>query len=193
MVDRAMEVPRSGSSPPLPGLHGAAELLTAPGALMQLNLDEARTVVRYMTARRIAADTTFICEGDTADDGFMALLLDGEVVVESIVVSRTEPVTIKVLGPGSLVGEVGLMDKEPRSASCTASTDVTCAILTRAAIEALIDAEPRVGAKLLLAISARLAQRLRDNARKLKLYAKLAQAMSQEMDVFIRSPAHQGG
>lgn len=119
-------------------------------------------------------------------------LLDGEVVVESIVVSRTEPLTIKVLAPGSLVGEVGLMDKEPRSASCTASTDVTCAILTRAAIEALIDAEPRVGAKLLLAISARLAERLRDNARKLKLYAKLAQAMSQEMEVFIRSPGSGG-
>ena len=98
-----------------------------------------------------------------------------------------EPVTIKVLGPGSLVGEVGLVDQEPRSASCTASTDVVCAILTRDAIEALIDAQPRVGAKLLLAISARLAQRLRDNARKLRLYAKLAQAMSMEMSGFIRA------
>lgn len=63
-------------------------------------------------------------------------------------------------------------------------------ILTRSAIEALIDAEPRVGTKLLLTISARLAQRLRDNARKLKLYAKLAQAMIMEMDGLIRS---QGG
>jgi len=169
------------------GLATAAELLTAPGALMQLTLDEARIVVTYMTPRYIAADTTFIREGDLGDDGFMALLLDGEVVVESVVVSRTEPLTIKVLGPGSLIGEVGLVDKEPRSASCTASTDITCAILTREGIEALIDAQPRVGAKLLLAISMRLAQRLRDNARKLRLYAKLAQAMSQEMDGFVRS------
>ena len=157
----------------------------------QLTLDEARTVARYMTERTIAADTTFIREGDAGDNGFMALLLEGEVVVESIVVSRTEPVTIKVLGPGSLVGEVGLVDREPRSASCTASTDVVCAILTREAIEALIDAQPRVGAKLLLAISVRLAQRLRDNARKLRLYAKLAQAMSMEMNGFIR--AQEGG
>jgi CRP/FNR family cyclic AMP-dependent transcriptional regulator len=181
-----------GDNPLTPeSLDEAAQLLTAPGALMQLTLDEARTVARYMTARAIAADTTFIREGDAGDNGFMALLLDGEVVVESIVVSRTEPVTIKVLGPGSLVGEVGLVDREPRSASCTASTDVVCAILTREAIEALIDAEPRVGAKLLLAISARLAQRLRDNARKLRLYAKLAQAMSMEMNGFIR--AQEGG
>lgn len=180
--------PDNGDTPlPPESLDNAAQLLTAPGALMQLTLDEARTVASYMEERTIPADTTFIREGDAGDNGFMALLLYGEVVVESIVVSRTEPVTIKVLGPGSLVGEVGLVDQEPRSASCTASTDVVCAILTRDAIEALIDAEPRVGAKLLLAISARLAQRLRDNARKLRLYAKLAQAMSMEMSGFIRS------
>ena len=160
----------------------AAELLTAPSALTQLALEEARVVVSYMTPRFIAADTTFIREGDAADDGFMALVLDGEVVVESITVSRTEPLTIKVLGPGSLVGEVGLVDKEPRSASVTASTDVLCAILTRDALEALIAQSPSIGAKLLLAISANLAERLRDNARKLRLYAKLAKAMHQELE-----------
>ena len=184
--------PPNGATPLHPeSLDNAAQLLTAPGALMQLTLEEARIVASYMAERTIAADTTFIREGDAGDNGFMALLLEGEVVVESIVVSRTEPGTVRVLGPGSLVGEVGLVDREPRSASCTASTDVVCAILTREAIEALIDAQPRVGAKLLLAISVRLAQRLRDNARKLRLYAKLAQAMSMEMNGFIR--AQEGG
>ena len=160
----------------------AAELLTAPNALVHLALDEARVVVSYMTPRLIAADTTFIREGDAEDDGFMALVLDGEVVVESVTVSRTEPLTIKVLGPGSLVGEVGLVDREPRSASCTVSTDVLCAILTRDALQALIEASPAIGAKLLLAIAANLAERLRDNARKLRLYAKLAKTMHQELE-----------
>lgn len=159
----------------------AAELLIAPNALVILALDEARVVVSYMTPRFIAADTTFIREGDAGDDGFMALLLEGEVVVETITVSRTEPLTISVLGPGSLLGEVGLIDKEPRSASCTTSTDVLCAILTRDALETLIQDAPAISAKLLLAISAKLAERLRDNARKLRLYAKLAKAMHQEL------------
>ena len=159
----------------------AAELLTAPNALVRLALDEAKTVVSYMTPRFIAADTTFIREGDAGDDGFMALVLEGEVVVETITVSRTEPLTITVLGAGSIVGEVGLIDKEPRSASCTASTDVLCAILTRDALERLLQESPAISAKLLLAISAKLAERLRDNARKLRLYAKLAKAMQQEL------------
>ncbi|MEI8157263.1 MAG: cyclic nucleotide-binding domain-containing protein [Burkholderiales bacterium] len=160
----------------------AAELLTAPSALMHLTLDEARVVVGYMTPQFIPNNTTFIREGDAADDGFMALLLEGEVVVETVTVSRTEPLTIGVLAPGSLVGEVGLVDREPRSASCTTSADSLFAILTRHALECLINDQPRIGSKLLLAISARLAERLRDNARKLRLYAKLAKAMQLEID-----------
>ena len=160
----------------------AAELLTAPSALMHLTIEEARVVVGYMTPEFIPNNTTFIREGDAADEGFMALLLEGEVVVESVTVSRTEPLTIGVLAPGSLVGEVGLVDREPRSASCTTSADSLFAILTRESFECLINAEPRIGSKLLLAIAARLAERLRDNARKLRLYAKLAKAMQMEID-----------
>jgi CRP-like cAMP-binding protein len=160
----------------------AAELLTAPSALMHLTIEEARVVVGYMTPEFIPNDTTFIREGDAADEGFMALLLEGEVVVETVTVSRTEPLTIGILAPGSLVGEVGLVDREPRSASCTTSADSLFAILSRKALECLINDEPRIGAKLLLAISARLAERLRDNARKLRLYAKLAKAMQLEID-----------
>jgi CRP-like cAMP-binding protein len=164
----------------------AAELLTAPGGLMQLSIEEARDVVDHMTPRYFPADTTFLKEGDASDEGFMALVLKGEVVVESITVSRTVPLTLKVLGPGSLVGEVGFLDHGPRLASCTSSTDTLCAILTRQAIEILITKEPRTGAKLMMAISTFLAERLRDNSRKLKLYTKLSQAMQQEIDLMIR-------
>ena len=160
----------------------AAELLTAPSAMLHLSLGEARTIVRYMTARSIPGSTTFIKEGEAKDDGFMALILAGEVVVESITVSRTEPSTIKILRAGNIVGEVGLVDKEPRSASCTTSTDTLCAILSRDSLGRLIAEEPSLGAKLLLAISARLAKTLRDYAHKLRLYAKLAKVMQMELD-----------
>ena len=182
---------RNALTPPaqVRAVERAAELLVAPNALLHLSMDEARVVVGYMTPRYIPAQTTFIREGDAQDEGFMALLLEGEVVVESITVSRTEPLTLSVLGPGALVGEVGLVDKEPRSASCTTSADSLFAILTRDALQQLIMERPPLGAKLLLAISARLAERLRDNARKLRLYAKLAKAMQLEIENFVRQQA----
>lgn len=160
----------------------AAHLLIAPTALMQLKPTEALTIVSYMTPRKIAMGTTFITEGDTSDTGYMVLLLDGEVTVENIEVSRTEPVTVTVLGPGSLIGEMGLIDGQARLASCTASTDVSCAILSRAALEKLSVDNPKTAAKLMMAVSLRIAERLRDTSEKVKRYSQLVLAMQQEID-----------
>lgn len=160
----------------------AARLLTAPAALMQLSLIEAKIVVSYMRPEKVPAGVTFITEGDTDHTGFMVLLLSGEVIVEVITVSRTEPVTTAILGPGSLIGEMGILDTGPRSASCTAATDLTCAVLTREGLESMIAEQPAIGAKFLLAISARISERYRDTQKKLKLFARLASTMQQELE-----------
>jgi CRP/FNR family transcriptional regulator, cyclic AMP receptor protein len=159
----------------------AARLLIEPNALMQLTREEARGVVRYMEPHQISEGTTFIQEGDSHDTGFMMLILGGEVTVETIVVSRTEPITLTVLGQGSVIGEIGMLDGEPRSASCTASADVLCAILRREALEQLVNEAPAVAAKFMMAVSLRIAKRLRDNADKLRMYAQLTQAMEEEI------------
>jgi CRP/FNR family transcriptional regulator, cyclic AMP receptor protein len=160
----------------------AARLLTAPTALMQLSLDEALVVVSYMRPRRLAEGTVFIHQGDDRNTDDMMLLLDGEVMIESIVVSRTTPITITVLGPGSLIGEMGLIDGEARSATCTAMTKVRCLVLNRTDLQRLLDDDPRTAAKLMMAVSLRIAVRLRETAEKVKLYVQLTQAMQQEID-----------
>ncbi len=160
----------------------AAQLLIAPTALMQLTADEALVIVSYMIPRSISMGTTFIEEGDKSDTGYMVLLLEGEVTVESIIVSRHMPVTVSVLGPGSLIGEMGLVDGQARLASCTASTEVSCAILSRPALEKLSHDHPETAAKLMFAVSLRIAERLRETAEKLKRYAQLVQAMQQEIE-----------
>jgi len=169
-------VERGGSGAAL-----AAELLAAPEAKTGLTLEEAQVVVGYMVPRFVPANTTFIREGDASDNGFMALLLEGEVVVERVTVSSKEQVTFRVMGPGSMIGEIGLVDTEPRSASCTANTDLWCAILTREAINTMIVKDSMVAARMLLGVSASIAERLRDTNRQLKLYARLATAMRQEL------------
>ncbi|WP_298933599.1 cyclic nucleotide-binding domain-containing protein [uncultured Ramlibacter sp.] len=159
----------------------AAELLSAPSAALQLGRDEARQVVAYMRPLRISEGTTFIREGDTKHTDFMLLLLEGQVTIETIVVSRTEPITVTVLGPGSLIGEMGLLDGEPRSASCTAMSELRCAILTRNALNRLLQDHPQTAAKLMMAVSLRIAERMRECQDKLKLYAQLTQAMNEEI------------
>ena len=159
----------------------AAELLVVPTALMALTLLEARLIVRHMQPQIVAKGTVFIREGDTRDTGFMMLLLDGEVTVEAKVVSRAEPIIITVLGRGSLIGELGLLDGQARYASCVAATPLRCAILTREALHQLMEENALVAAKLMLAVSYRIGICLREVTDKLKMYVQLTQAMEQEI------------
>ncbi len=166
----------------------AAQLLRSPQALVQLSEAEALTAMGFMELRCYAEGETLIRQGDSGgsgDDGFMALVVDGEVTVEAKQVSRTDPLTINVIGPGGLVGEMSLMDGAARSATCTASTAVQCAVLTREALEALIAEEPATAAKLLSAVAQRLSARLRQTDIKLQLYSQLVFSMQKEIDRLI--------
>ena len=89
-----------------PSAHEAARLLRAPTALMQLSEAEALTVVGFMRPRRFGSGTTIIRQGEASDTGFMVLVLGGEITVEKLQASRNAPVTLSVLGPGSLIGEL---------------------------------------------------------------------------------------
>ncbi len=177
--DRTARVKASGTAV------RAAELLRSSNALIQLSEEEALTVVGYMQLRRCAEGEAIIRQGDSGgsgDDGFMALVVEGEVTVETLTVSRVGAQTVNVLGPGHLMGEMSLMDGAARSATCTASTDVRCAVLNRDALEALIAEEPATAAKLLSGVALRLSRRLREADGKLQLYSQLVQSMQQEIN-----------
>jgi CRP/FNR family transcriptional regulator, cyclic AMP receptor protein len=160
----------------------AARLLTMPSALAELTLPEAQAVIGYTRHCRFEAGTTVIAQGEHEATDFMFLVLSGDVTIENIVVSRSDPIVVSVLGPGNLIGEMGLLDGAPRSASCVASTDVTAAVLTRDALSGLIRDDPAIGAKLLIAVSQRLAARLREGGQKLLAYTQLARTMQDEID-----------
>ena len=158
----------------------AATLLVTDGALVALSKADARKVVDYMRPHRVPVGTVLIREGQTGRSDFMALVLGGEVTVENAVAH--DGIVVSVLGPGSLIGEMGLIDQSPRSATCTAASDVALAMLTREALTRLIDDEPAVAARLLLAMSKRIADHLRDTNRKLLALAQVSKALQQELD-----------
>jgi CRP/FNR family transcriptional regulator, cyclic AMP receptor protein len=171
----------SADAPTDPQLE-AARLLTMPSALAELSLDEARLVIGYTRHCRFDAGTTLILQGEREQTDLMFLVLSGDVTVETITVRRANAVVMTVLGPGNLIGEMGLLDGAPRAASCVADTDVTAAVLTREALARLIHENPAVAAKLLVAISQRVAARLRESTQKLRAYTQLTRAMQQEIE-----------
>lgn len=174
-------------SPELAPEELAARMLVTPTALDDLTLADAMKVVGYMRPKVLRAGTVFIREGETQRNDYLLLVLEGDITVESELTGHNESMVVNVIGPGHILGEMGLLDGAPRSATCTATTDVVVALLSRTALMRLMRDEPRVGSRLLLALSTRMAQRLRETTRKLRTFAQMNKAMHEELQVVMNN------
>lgn len=151
----------------------ATELLRTPETGLPLGPDEAAQVVGCMGLIPFAAGATVLREGEGARADYLLLLLEGELQVDTTGGLPDAALTLSVLGPGSIVGEMSLIDGAPRSATCTAMGPVITAGLSRAGLELLIDQHPRAAAKLLLGLAQRLGDRLRALGQQIQIVAQL--------------------
>jgi len=174
-------------SPDLAPEEVAARLLVTPSALADLTLADAFKTVSYMRPKRIKAGTVIIHEGEVKQNDYMLLVLEGDIAIENEFPGEHDSMVVTIMGPGHLIGEMGVIDGAPRSATCTASTDIAAAVLSRTALMRLLKDDPRLGNRLLLAISKRMADRLRETTRKLKTFAQMNKALHQELQVVMNN------
>jgi len=163
----------------------AVEMLHSPQALFGLSVDEAKAIVSHMRLVTYPKGGTILLEGASRDANEMLLLLDGEVSVDAGTAGPSGAaggVTIASLGPGSVLGEVALLDGRPRSAQCTALSPVRAGGLSRRALEQMLDSQPRVAAKLMIALAQRIAERLRAMGQQLQVYGQLTESLQSEVD-----------
>lgn len=156
--------------------YGKDLLKTAP-LLLDMTPAEADTLGAAMLLVRAEPGQVLIREGDAGD--WMMVLLKGTVDVSKRVELRngdaghdgkTPRVTssrVAVIQRGAAVGEMSMLDNEPRYASCTAIEAVEAGVLGRQQIALLIRDHPGVGAKLLVKITQLMAQRLRNTSNQL--------------------------
>ena len=160
----------------------AVHLLMRAAPLAGMSLEEARTVVDAMRPLQLLADTLLFEEGDAVDNDYMVLVLEGQLRVVSSSGALGGEVVISVIDPGSLVGEMGVIDGGPRSASCTALTDVKLGVLSRASLLTLIETHPAAAARLMLGVAKGLAERLREGNRRLRTLSRVTRALQSELD-----------
>ncbi|MCK4177581.1 cyclic nucleotide-binding domain-containing protein [Aciditerrimonas ferrireducens] len=119
-----------------------------------LSAKEERALRRVGSLRELPARAVLYEEGGPGDE--MALVLEGTAAI------RRNGRLLARVGPGDTVGELAVLDGEPRSASVVALTDLRLLTFPRRAVRDLLDQEPGLAGKLLTA----LARRLRDADRR---------------------------
>ena len=153
----------------------AADLLRTPNALATLSDDDLRVVIGHMQLVSVPAGQVMTREGDSDNTGYLLLMLAGEAKVQATDATSGTSIDISVMGPGNIIGEMGLLDGAPRSTTCSAISEVQAAGLSRRALQLMLDKHPRVAALLMVALAKRMADRLRALGDQLGIYAQLAQ------------------
>jgi CRP/FNR family transcriptional regulator, cyclic AMP receptor protein len=157
------------------------EFLCTAECLTPMSRQEAKLASSYMRARQFSDGDTIFKEGDKSNTNYMLWILDGEAVVEALSTNLSSPITVTVLGPGTTIGELSLMDGGVRSLSCTASGNTRCATLTKRMLQNMALDHPQVATKLMSIIFIGVSVRLRDLTEKLKRYVRLNQTMNEEL------------
>jgi CRP/FNR family cyclic AMP-dependent transcriptional regulator len=121
----------------------------------------------YMDVYRAQPGEIIIREGDGGD--FMLLVLEGSVDILKRD-ARGEQRHMTTVGPGMTLGEMSMIDGEPRFATCLATTTVLFAVLNRDNMAKIILDQPGLGAKVLIKFVTMLSLRLRQTSARLLEY-----------------------
>jgi|WetSurMetagenome_2_1015567.scaffolds.fasta_scaffold195375_2 CRP/FNR family transcriptional regulator, cyclic AMP receptor protein len=119
---------------------------------------DIEVMARYMNCYRAEAGREIIREGEPGD--FMLLILEGGIEILKLD-ARGLPQSLGISGPGKTLGEMSLIDGEPRFASCATVEDSVFAVLDREALTRMLTEESHVGVKILVELLTLLNQRLR--------------------------------
>ncbi|OGW37396.1 MAG: hypothetical protein A2X58_05780 [Nitrospirae bacterium GWC2_56_14] len=135
-----------------------AELLEKTPVAKEMDWRELQTLAGYFAGYRVGSGTVIFNQDDPGH--FMGVICQGRVDIIKRDYSYAEKV-IASLGPGNTIGEMALIDGEPRSAVVVAHSSLLILILTQERFDELADTHPRLWGKLILRLSRILSKRLR--------------------------------
>ena len=140
------------------GLVGRSQFFT------EFSKEDISTLAGYMEVYRAQTGEIIIRESDEGD--FMVLIVDGEVDILKKS-HRAGQQHMTSAGPGMTLGEMSMIDGEPRFATCMASQPTTFALLTRDNMAKIILDHPSLGSKILVKMVTMLSLRLRQTSGRL--------------------------
>ena len=123
--------------------------------LMQgLNVAQISQIAQITSTKEFNGGETLVRQ--FAKDADLMIILDGSAKIKSF--SGEE---IAAAGPGSVIGEMSLIDEKPRSATVVAAGQVKAASISNSELWGLMDSEPQIAKVILLNIARILTARLR--------------------------------
>lgn len=119
---------------------------------------------KRVTTRRLSKGELLFNVGDTSDDAF--IVSAGRVRIWTVSAAGAE-VTLNVLGPGAIFGEIGMLDRSERTAGASALDKAELQVISRSAFDEALDNDPQLARNVIAFLCDRLrwvSARMEDSA-----------------------------
>lgn len=151
----ALELLPTGKSSP----HGSiADMIENAQMFHDFEWAQIEALSSYLRVYRARPGTILFREGDKGD--FMCILIKGNLEIHKEDNRRIDK-TVTTVHPGRSIGEMTMVDGEPRSATAVVAETSMLAVLTQEKFMQIMREKPALAAKMLLRIAQLLSQRLR--------------------------------
>ena len=141
-----------------PDVQLRAELLEKTQWANEFGFGEIEKLAEYLQSRQVRRGLLVFREGDR--DGTLFVIAAGKVGIFKAGAKKQDH-PIATLGPGHTLGEMALIDGQPRSAGAVAVDDLIMLAISKADLDKLTTDHPRLAVKVLAKVARLLSQRLR--------------------------------
>jgi sulfate permease, SulP family len=156
-IDRAIECAENSLLDAQPQLHRDEIPLPEVGLLANFNSLELAAIESHLQRASYQQGDVIFREGDPG--GAVFILTKG--TASAFLQSPDGTIRLATFAPGTVFGELAILDEGPRSATVVADQDLTCFIWTMSNFTALTERNPSVAVRILAAIGRELSGRLR--------------------------------
>jgi CRP/FNR family cyclic AMP-dependent transcriptional regulator len=152
--------------------------------------EDAVVLVQHMHPLRLEAGQNLFREGRADSSNFMALILEGEALVSTDGGAGigAERVLLGALKEGDLVGEQGILQETPRSATVTAKTEMMLAAIDAGKFDRLIKSKPALGCTILLSLLRTVTFRLAEANHRVHVLDDMSKKLKKQLDLEMAAP-----
>jgi len=115
--------------------------------------EELDAILEFATERRVRRGQTVLQKGDPGSS--MMAVLSGRVRISAVNAEGKE-ITLNVINPGQVFGEIALLDGQPRSADATATEDTALLVIERRQFMPFLESNQNLTIRMLAVLCERL-------------------------------------
>jgi len=149
------------------------EMIAGTSLFANFDWRDIEALSSYVQGYQVAAGTVVFKEGDAGS--YMGLLIKGQIEILKDDLDG-QPRRLGLVSCGKTVGEMSIIDGEPRSATCKTTLGSVLLVLTKDNYDRIIKEKPGLAVNILAKLAKLMSQRLRG------VSGKIVEYLGQESD-----------